>query len=79
MVWVLNQGDNIIPIKREDESLIENAEEVYIDFIEHDLFMIDQIIKKYPHAGERYNPEQLDIANNQYRLHKKPSYKARSF
>ena len=66
LAWVLNQDDHIIPIPgtRKVERLIENAGAVDVHLNEQDLSTIEQIIKKYPHTGERYNPEQLAVVNH---------------
>jgi aryl-alcohol dehydrogenase-like predicted oxidoreductase len=57
LAWVLNQGDNIIPIPgtKKRKYLQENAESVDITLSAQNLVDIEALLKKYPDTGERYN------------------------
>jgi aryl-alcohol dehydrogenase-like predicted oxidoreductase len=57
LAWVLNQGDNIIPIPgtKKRKYLQENAESVDITLSAQNLIDIEALLKKYPDTGERYN------------------------
>jgi aryl-alcohol dehydrogenase-like predicted oxidoreductase len=66
LAWVLNRGENIIPIPgtRKVERLIENAKAVDVKLTQQDLTEIEQIIHQYPNIGARYNSEQLATVNH---------------
>ncbi len=66
LAWVLNQGENIIPIPgtRKVERLIENAKAVDVALTKQDLLEIEQIIQQYPNIGARYNPAQFATVNH---------------
>lgn len=66
LAWVLNQGDDIIPIPgtKRIQYLEENVAAVNIDLSQSDLDTIDAILKKYPNVGERYNEGAMKLVNN---------------
>jgi aryl-alcohol dehydrogenase-like predicted oxidoreductase len=57
IAWVLNQGDNIIPIPgtKKRKYLQENAGSVDVELTQNHLTEIEELLKKYPDTGERYN------------------------
>jgi len=66
LAWVLNQGDDIIPIPgtKRIKYLEENIAAVNIDLSKDDLQTIDAILKKYPNIGERYSEGSMKLVNN---------------
>ncbi|GEJ47914.1 MULTISPECIES: aldo/keto reductase [unclassified Chryseobacterium] len=66
LAWVLNQGDDIIPIPgtKRIKYLEENIAAVSIELSQSDLDTIDAILKKYPNVGERYNEGSMKLVNN---------------
>ncbi|WP_308003602.1 aldo/keto reductase [uncultured Chryseobacterium sp.] len=66
LAWVLNQGEDIIPIPgtKRIQYLKENIEAAKIEFSESDLKTIDSILKKYPDVGERYSEGSMKLVNN---------------
>ncbi|MDR6462848.1 aldo/keto reductase [Chryseobacterium sediminis] len=66
LAWVLNQGDDIIPIPgtKRIKYLEENIAAVNIDLTQSDLDTIDAILKKYPNVGERYTEGSMKLVNN---------------
>lgn len=66
LAWVLNQGDDIIPIPgtKRIKYLEENIAAVNIELSKSDLDTIDAILKKYPNVGERYNEGSMKLVNN---------------
>ncbi|WP_284464688.1 aldo/keto reductase [Chryseobacterium sp.] len=66
LAWVLNQGDDIIPIPgtKRIKYLEENIAAVNIDLSQSDLDIIDAILKKYPNVGERYSEGSMKLVNN---------------
>ncbi|OCA77377.1 aldo/keto reductase [Chryseobacterium artocarpi] len=66
LAWVLNQGDDIIPIPgtKRIKYLEENIAAVNIDLSQSDLNTIDAILKKYPNVGERYTEGSMKLVNN---------------
>lgn len=66
LAWVLNQGDDIIPIPgtKRIQYLEENIEAAKIELSESDLKTIDSILKKYPNVGERYSEGSMKLVNN---------------
>lgn len=66
LAWVLNQGDDIIPIPgtKRIKYLEENIAAVNIELSQSDLDTIDAILKKYPNVGERYNEGSMKLVNN---------------
>jgi aryl-alcohol dehydrogenase-like predicted oxidoreductase len=57
IAWVLKQGDNIIPIPgtKKRKYLQENAGSVDVELTQDHLTEIEELLKKYPDTGERYN------------------------
>jgi aryl-alcohol dehydrogenase-like predicted oxidoreductase len=57
IAWVLMQGDNIIPIPgtKKRKYLQENAGSVDVELTQDHLTEIEELLKKYPDTGERYN------------------------
>lgn len=66
LAWVLNQGEDIIPIPgtKRIQYLEENIEATKIKLSESDLKIIDSILKKYPDVGERYSEGSMKLVNN---------------
>ncbi|WP_426479022.1 aldo/keto reductase [Chryseobacterium sp. CBSDS_008] len=66
LAWVLNQGDDIIPIPgtKRIKYLEENIAAVDIELSQSDLDTIDAILKKYPNVGERYTEGSMKLVNN---------------
>lgn len=66
LAWVLNQGDDIIPIPgtKRIKYLEENIAATNIELSQSDLDAIDAILKKYPNVGERYNEGSMKLVNN---------------
>ena len=57
LAWILAQGDNIIPIPgtKRRKYLKENAASVDIDITQNDMSDIEEVLKKFPNTGPRYN------------------------
>jgi aryl-alcohol dehydrogenase-like predicted oxidoreductase len=55
--WVLAQGDNIIPIPgtKRRKYLEENAASTDVELYEDDFSKIEELLKKFPNTGARYN------------------------
>lgn len=66
LAWVLNQGDDIIPIPgtKRIQYLEENIAAADIELSPSDLETIDAILKKYPDVGERYSEGSMKLVNN---------------
>lgn len=66
LAWVLNQGEDIIPIPgtKRIKYLEENIEAINIELSPSDLETIDTILKKYPNIGERYSEGSMKLVNN---------------
>ncbi|MCQ9634022.1 aldo/keto reductase [Chryseobacterium sp. WG23] len=66
LAWVLNQGEDIIPIPgtKRIKYLEENIAAVNIDLSQSDLDTIDAILKKHPNVGERYTEGSMKLVNN---------------
>lgn len=66
LAWVLNQGEDIIPIPgtKRIKYLEENIEAINIELSASDLETIDVILKKYPDIGERYSEGSMKLVNN---------------
>ncbi|AZA58058.1 aldo/keto reductase [Chryseobacterium shandongense] len=66
LAWVLNKGDDIIPIPgtKRIKYLEENIAATNIELSESDLKTIDSILKKYPDVGERYSEGAMRLVNN---------------
>ncbi len=65
IAWVLNQGDNIIPIPgtKKRKYLQENAGSVDVELSANTLNDIDALLKKYPNTGDRYNAGNLKFVD----------------
>lgn len=66
LAWVLNQGEDIIPIPgtKRIQYLEENIAAANIELSPSDLETIDAILKKYPNVGERYSEGSMKLVNN---------------
>lgn len=66
LAWVLNQGEDIIPIPgtKRIKYLEENIAATNIELSKSDLETIDTILKKYPNIGERYSEGSMKLVNN---------------
>ncbi|WP_294230906.1 aldo/keto reductase [uncultured Chryseobacterium sp.] len=66
LAWVLNQGEDIIPIPgtKRIRYLEENIAAVNVELSTSDLETIDAILKKYPNVGERYSEGSMKLVNN---------------
>jgi len=66
IAWILNQGDDIIPIPgtKRIQYLEENIGAAKIELSESDLKTIDSILNKYPDVGERYSEGSMKLVNN---------------
>lgn len=66
LAWVLNQGEDIIPIPgtKRIQYLVENIEASNIELSVSDLETIDLILNKYPNIGPRYSEGAMKLVNN---------------
>ncbi|RYE16211.1 MAG: aldo/keto reductase [Sphingobacteriaceae bacterium] len=66
LAWVLAQGEEIIPIPgtKKRKYLEENAGAADVNLSKDDLQEIEEILKTYPHVGERYYEESMKMVNN---------------
>lgn len=66
LAWVLNQGEDIIPIPgtKRIPYLEENIEAANLELSHSDLQTIDSILKKYPNIGPRYSEGAMKLVNN---------------
>ncbi|WP_326984094.1 aldo/keto reductase [Chryseobacterium sp. MYb264] len=66
LAWVLNQGEDIIPIPgtKRIKYLEENIAAVNVDLSQSDLETINTILQKYPNVGERYGEGSMKLVNN---------------
>jgi len=66
LAWVLNQGEDIIPIPgtKRTKYLSENAGSVDINLSVGELQAIQDIMNQYPNTGKRYGEEALKLVNN---------------
>lgn len=66
LAWVLNQGEDIIPIPgtKRVKYLEENIAATNIELSQSELDTIDSILKKYPNIGERYSEGSMKLVNN---------------
>ncbi|HTR29880.1 MAG TPA: aldo/keto reductase [Puia sp.] len=57
IAWVLNRGENIIPIPgtKRRKYLLENAGAIDIQLTPQDFNDIEKLLAKYPNVGDRYN------------------------
>lgn len=66
LAWVLAQGDDIIPIPgtKKRKYLEENAGAVEVVLTADDLQAVEELLKKYPTAGERYSEGAMKLVNH---------------
>ena len=66
LAWVLNQGDNIIPIPgtKRRKYLVDNAGSVDIELTKEDLLALEDLLKKFPDIGPRYNSDHQKYVDN---------------
>ncbi|MVN22198.1 aldo/keto reductase [Mucilaginibacter arboris] len=66
LAWVLAQGEEVIPIPgtKKRKYLEENAGAANVGLSADDLQEIEEILKTYPHVGERYYEESMKMVNN---------------
>ncbi|WP_207431873.1 aldo/keto reductase [Sabulibacter ruber] len=66
LAWVLAQSESLIPIPgtKRRKYLEENAAAVDIQLTIEDIQALEDLLKQYPHVGERYNPEQYKMVNH---------------
>jgi aryl-alcohol dehydrogenase-like predicted oxidoreductase len=66
LAWLLNQGEDIIPIPgtKRTKYLRENARSIDIKLSLTDIQDIEKIIDKYPNTGMRYGEAALKLVNN---------------
>ena len=59
LAWILAQGNNIIPIPgtKKRKNLIDNAGCVNVILTQQHVNQIEQLLKKYPNTGDRYDEE----------------------
>lgn len=65
LAWVLAQGEDIIPIPgtKKRKYLEENAKAVDIQLTKNDLEQIEELLKRYPNVGQRYNEGGMKLVN----------------
>jgi len=65
IAWVLAQGDDIIPIPgtKKRKYLMENAQAVNVILSLDDLIAIEDLLKKYPNTGPRYNEATMKMVD----------------
>lgn len=65
LAWLLQQGENIIPIPgtKKRKYLKENAGSVDIQLNKEDLQDIDKVIEQFPNVGERYNEDNWKLVD----------------
>jgi aryl-alcohol dehydrogenase-like predicted oxidoreductase len=65
LAWVLAQGDNIIPIPgtKRRKYLLDNAGAVNVALSAADLTLLEDLLKRYPNVGPRYNAENLQYVD----------------
>lgn len=66
LAWVLEQGDDLIPIPgtKQRKYLEQNASAVDVALTDEDLEAIDAVLAKYPYTGERYPEANMRHVNN---------------
>ncbi|GAC1424643.1 MAG: aldo/keto reductase [Flavisolibacter sp.] len=59
LAWVLQQGDNIIPIPgtKKRKNLLDNNAAIQIQLTREQLQQIEILLASYPHTGDRYDEE----------------------
>lgn len=65
IAWVLAQGESIIPIPgtKRRSYLLDNAGAVDVDLSAADLSLLEDLLKRYPNVGPRYNAENLQYVD----------------
>ena len=65
LAWVLAQGENVIPIPgtKKIKYLEENAKAADINLSVEDLNDIENLMKKYPDIGPRYNTSTMKLVD----------------
>lgn len=65
LAWVLAKGDDIIPIPgtKKRKYLQENAGAADVQLTADDLQQVANVLKQYPHTGERYTEGALKMVN----------------
>lgn len=66
LAWVLNQGDDALPIPgtRKIDRLEENAKAIEVVLSQEELDSITVLLERYPNVGERYNERAMRLVNN---------------
>jgi aryl-alcohol dehydrogenase-like predicted oxidoreductase len=66
LAWVLEQGDDMIPIPgtKRRKYLEENAAAVDIKLSENDLEAIEEVVNRHPDVGNRYSEGSLKLVNH---------------
>ena len=66
LAWILGQGDNIIPIPgtKKRKNLIDNAGCVDVVLSQKHLNQIEELLKKYPNTGDRYDEASKKMVDN---------------
>ncbi|WP_276484924.1 aldo/keto reductase [Paraflavitalea pollutisoli] len=66
LAWVLAQGNDIIPIPgtKKRKYLEENAASVAVELTNDELRSIDELLKQFPAAGDRYGEGMLKLVNH---------------
>jgi aryl-alcohol dehydrogenase-like predicted oxidoreductase len=67
LAWILAQGQNIIPIPgtKKRRNLIDNAGSVDVVLSEEHLNQIEELLKKYPNTGDRYDEASKRLVDSQ--------------
>lgn len=65
LAWVLSQGEYVIPIPgtKKRKYLIENAEAVNITITPEERQQIEDLLRKYPNTGDRYNEDSWKLVD----------------
>lgn len=65
LAWILKQSENIIPIPgtKRIKYLNENIEAVNVDLSKEDVENIENLLRKYPIIGDRYNEFDFKFVN----------------
>ena len=66
LAWVLAQGENIIPIPgtKKRKYLQENVAAVDLIITDQENAAIEELLKKFPHTGDRYSAEYASMTNH---------------
>lgn len=65
LAWILAQSGNIIPIPgtKRIKYLEENAKAADVDLSTGDIKLIEDLLKRYPNIGDRYNEDSFSHVN----------------